>query len=304
MSNRETIASQQGSPLFSDVTPVHASWPYRLKRAAKFANSHRRIVVTASTILLLILIAIFAPLIAPHDPEFMDYSQPLAGPSADHLLGTDQFGRDVLTRVIYGARLSLQISFYAVTLAFIVGVSFGLVSAYFGSYAEMILMRLTDILLVIPGLILAIAVVAFIGASLANISAVIAIIYVPIFARLTFVVSRAVRNMAFVESARAIGANDARIILRAILPNALAPLIVQVSLSLGFAILTESGLSFLGVGVPPPAPSWGGQIAEARLTLAHHPLLAIWPSIVITTTILSFNILGDALRDLMDPRLR
>src|SRR6185369_5895485 len=194
---------------------------------------------------------------------------------------------------IYGARISLQISVYAVVFALIGGVAIGVISSYFGSWIDMILMRIMDVLLTFPALVLAITIAAYLGPSLQNIVLVIGIVYTPVFARLTYVVTRAIKPVEYVQAARALGASDARIIFKAILPNSLAPLIVQISLSLGFAILTESGLSFLGVGVPPPAPSWGSEIATARLTLRQAPLLVIFPSVVIGLAILSFNILGD-----------
>ena len=263
-----------------------------------------RIAISGAAILILALIGLLAPLLGPYDPEFMDSSLSLARPSAAHWLGTDQLGRDVLTRLIFGARLSLQISVYAVAFAFVFGVVIGVISSYFGSWIDTVLMRVVDVLLAFPALVLAITVAAYLGPSLRNIVLVIGIVYTPIFARLTYVVTRAIKPVEYVQAARALGASDARIIFRAILPNSLAPLIVQTSLSLGFAILTESGLSFLGVGVPPPAPSWGSEIANARLTLNQAPLLVVWPSIVIAIAILSFNILGDALRDVLDPRIR
>jgi peptide/nickel transport system permease protein len=263
-----------------------------------------RIVASGIVILLLILIAVFAPQISPYDPENMDSSLSLGPSSAAHWLGTDQLGRDELSRLIYGARLSLQISVFSVAFALIVGVAIGVVSSYFGSWIDMILMRIMDVLLTFPALVLAITIAAYLGPSLQNIVLVIGIVYTPVFARLTYVVTRAIKPVEYVQAARALGASHARIIFRAILPNSLAPLIVQVSLSLGFAILTESGLSFLGVGVPPPAPSWGSEIANARLTLNQAPFLVVWPSLVVACAILSFNILGDALRDLLDPRIR
>lgn len=265
---------------------------------------HPRLVISATMIGLLVLMALAAPLISHYDPNYMDFTLSLSPPSAEHWLGTDQLGRDVFSRLIFGARLSLQIATTSVALALGVGVSIGVVSAYAGSWPETILMRITDVLLVFPELVLAIAVAAYLGPSLINITLVIAIVYTPVFARLSFVVARSVSKTDYVEAERAIGASGARIIWRAILPNSWAPLIVQTSLSLGYAILTESGLSFLGVGVPPPAPSWGSQIAEARLTMSQAPLLVLWPSLIIATAILSFNILGDALRDLLDPRVR
>lgn len=282
--------------------------PARTRRAAPslFARALRepRIVVSGSVIALLTLTGLFAPLISPYDPELMDTSLSLAGPSAGHWLGTDQLGRDVVARLMFGAQLSLQISVYAVAFAVIVGVTTGVISSYFGSWIDTILMRVVDVLLAFPALVLAITVAAYLGPSLKNVVLVIGIVYTPVFARLTYVVTRAIKPVEYVQAARALGASHARIIFRAILPNSLAPLLVQISLSLGFAILTESGLSFLGVGVPPPAPSWGSEIAQARLTLNQAPLLVVWPSVVIACAILSFNILGDALRDLLDPRIR
>jgi peptide/nickel transport system permease protein len=263
-----------------------------------------RALVSGGVLVMLALVAVFAPLLSPYDPEFLDPSLSLAGPSGAHWLGTDQLGRDVLSRLIFGARISLQISLYAVAFAFVIGVLLGVLSAYFGSWLEMLVMRLVDVLLAFPALVLAITVAAFLGPSVTNIALVIGIVYMPLFARLAFVVSGATKHADYVQAARALGASDARIILRAILPNSLAPLIVQASLSLGFAILTESGLSFLGVGVPPPAPSWGSEIASARLTLDRSPLLVVWPSIALGLAILSLNMLGDALRDALDPRVR
>jgi peptide/nickel transport system permease protein len=282
--------------------------PSRVRPAARgfVAKALRepRIVASGTIILLLILVSFCAPLLSPYDPEFMDSSLSLGKASASHVLGTDQLGRDVISRLIYGARISLQVSFYAVAIAFICGVSIGVISSYFGSWIDTVLMRIVDVLLAFPALVLAITVAAYLGPSLRNIVLVIGIVYTPVFARLTYVVTRAIKPVEYVQAARALGASHPRIIFRAILPNSLAPLIVQVSLSLGFAILTESGLSFLGVGVPPPAPSWGSEIANARLTLNQAPLLVVWPSVVIAFAILSFNILGDALRDLLDPRIR
>jgi peptide/nickel transport system permease protein len=263
-----------------------------------------RIVVSAIVIVLLILVGLFAPLIAPYDPEHMDYMSPLSDPSRDHLMGTDQLGRDLLSRLIYGARLSLQISVYSVAIAFVLGVAIGVTSSFFGSWIDALLMRVVDILLAFPALVLAITVAAYLGPSLRNIALVIGIVYTPIFARLTYVVTRSIKQIEYVHAARAIGATPFRIITRVILPNSMAPLIVQITLSLGFAILTESGLSFLGLGVPPPAPSWGSEIAAARLTLDQAPLLVVWPSITIALAILSFNVIGDALRDHLDPRIR
>ncbi|MCA1645610.1 MAG: ABC transporter permease [Chloroflexi bacterium] len=263
-----------------------------------------RAVAAGGIVALLVLVAVLAPVVAPHDPESIDPNASLSGPSADHWLGADQLGRDVVSRLMFGARLSLQISIESVTFAALVGITLGVLSSYFGGWIELVAMRVVDVLLVFPALVLAITVAAYLGRSVQNIALVIGIVYMPIFARLAYSVTAVTCSAEFVQAARAMGASHGRIILRAILPNSLAPLIVQVSLSLGFAILAESGLSFLGVGVPPPATSWGAEIAGARLTLDQDPLLVVWPSVVLGLAILSFNLLGDALRDVLDPRIR
>jgi peptide/nickel transport system permease protein len=286
--------------------PVAATPDQPRARASTFNTllHEPRALVAGSIVLLLALIAILAPLLAPYDPEALDPGASLSGPSAAHLLGADQLGRDVLSRLMFGAQLSLQISIESVALASVIGIALGTLSSYFGRWLELIVMRVVDVLLAFPALVLAITVAAYLGRSVDHIALVIGIVYMPIFARLSYAVTSVTRRAEFVEAARALGASHGRIILRAILPNSLAPLIVQMSLSLGFAILAESGLSFLGVGVPPPATSWGAEIAGARLTLDKAPLLVVWPSVMLGLAILSFNVLGDALRDVLDPRTR
>jgi peptide/nickel transport system permease protein len=293
------------TPLARATVPDAPRPPRRTRPSTLQALLHDGRAVTAGTIVLLLaLIALLAPILASHDPEAIDPSASLSGPSADHWLGADQLGRDVISRLMFGARLSLQISVQSVALAALVGIACGVLSSYFGGWIELVVMRVVDVLLVFPALVLAITVAAYLGRSVGNIALVIGIVYMPIFARLAYSVTAVTRRAEFVQAARAMGASHARIILRAILPNSFAPLIVQVSLSLGFAILAESGLSFLGVGVPPPATSWGAEIAGARLTLDKAPLLVVWPSVVLGLAILSFNVLGDALRDVLDPRVR
>jgi ABC-type dipeptide/oligopeptide/nickel transport system permease subunit len=293
------------TPLVPVTVPHAPGQSRRARRSTLVALLHDGRAVTAGTIVLLLaLIALLAPILAPHDPEAIDPSASLSGPSAEHWLGADQLGRDVISRLMFGARLSLQISIQSVVLAALVGIALGVLSSYFGGWIELVVMRLVDVLLVFPALVLAITVAAYLGRSVGNIALVIGIVYMPIFARLAYSVTAVTRRAEFVQAARAMGASHPRIILRAILPNSFAPLIVQASLSLGFAILAESGLSFLGVGVPPPATSWGAEIAGARLTLDKDPLLVVWPSAVLGLAILSFNVLGDALRDVLDPRIR
>jgi peptide/nickel transport system permease protein len=292
-------------PVAVAARPAEPEQPRRAPERASTALLHDgRAVVAGSIVIILVLIALLAPLLAPYDPEAIDPSASLSGPSPDHWLGADQLGRDVLSRLMFGARLSLQISVESVALAAVVGITLGVLSSYFGGWLELVVMRIVDVLLVFPALVLAITVAAYLGPSVEHIALVIGIVYMPIFARLAYSVTAVTRRAEFVQAARALGASHARIIGRAILPNSLAPLIVQTSLSLGFAVLAESGLSFLGVGVPPPATSWGAEIAGARLTLDQDPLLVVWPSLLLGLAILSFNVLGDALRDVLDPRVR
>lgn len=263
-----------------------------------------RVIIGATVLLLLFLMALLAPLIAPGDPLRQHPRDRLAPPDATYPLGTDEFGRDLLSRLIYGSQVSLQVAFGSVALALLLGVALGLVGGYFGRGWETVTMRLMDVLLAFPPILLAIAVVAFLGPGVGNLIIVIGILYTPRFARLVHASTLSERTREYVEAARAMGARAPRILTRAILPNILAPIIVQVSLSLGFAILVESGLSFLGIGVRPPQPSWGLMIATGRGYMAQSVWPILWPSLAISLIILACNVLGDGLRDTLDPRLR
>ncbi|MHB8644728.1 MAG: ABC transporter permease [Thermomicrobiales bacterium] len=263
-----------------------------------------RIIIGATVLIIFFLMAIFAPLIATGDPLRQHPQQRLAPPSAVYPLGTDEFGRDLLSRLIYGSRVSLQVAFGSITLAVIAGVSLGLVGGFFGGAWETVTMRLMDVLLAFPPILLAIAVVAFLGPGVRNLVIVIGILYTPRFARLVHASTLSERTREYIEAAHAMGARAPRILMRGVLPNILAPIIVQVSLSLGFAILVESGLSFLGIGVHPPNPSWGLMIATGRGYMSQSIWSILWPSVAISLIILACNVLGDGLRDTLDPRLR
>lgn len=263
-----------------------------------------RVVIGGVVLLLFLLMALLAPVLAPGDPVRQHPQQRLASPSAVFPLGTDEFGRDLLSRLIYGSRVSLQVAFGSIALAVIAGVTLGLVGGYFGRAWETVTMRLMDVLLAFPPILLAIAVVAFLGPGVRNLVIVIGILYTPRFARLVHASTLSERTREYIEAARAMGARAPRILVRAILPNILAPIIVQVSLSLGFAILVESGLSFLGIGVRPPNPSWGLMIATGRGYMTQTVWPILWPSLAISFIILACNVLGDGLRDTLDPRLR
>lgn len=262
-----------------------------------------RILIPLIFLVALGVVSAVAPLIAPHDPTALK-GQPLLGPGSDYLLGTDDFGRDVLSRLIYAGRVSLGVAIGSVAIASIVGVTLGLMAGYFRGIPEFLIMRSMDLLLSFPTIVLAIAMVAFLGPSIRNLIIIIGVIYVPRFVRIVFGATLVMGDSDFVHASRVIGSSDARVLRTAILPNVMAPIFVQLSLSLGFAILVESGLSFLGLGAQPPTPSWGNMISQARPFMERYPHLLIFPSIVIGVTILMLNTLGDGLRDELDPRLR
>lgn len=249
------------------------------------------------------IITIAAPLFAPYSPTTL-LGMPLQEPGGDHLLGTDDFGRDYLSRLIYAGRVSFGVAVGSVTLATIAGVALGLIAGYARGILEIIIMRAMDILLSFPTIVLAIAMVAFLGPSIRNLIIIIGVIYTPRFVRIVYGSTLQIARAEYVEASRAIGSGHARILRTAILPNVMAPIFVQVSLSLGLAILVESGLSFLGLGAQPPTPTWGNMIADARPFMEMYPYLLIAPSVVIGLTILMLNTLGDGLRDSLDPRLK
>ena len=252
----------------------------------------------------LIVIALAAPLLSPYDPNVQDTSRRLEAPSKQHLLGLDDLGRDVLSRIIFGARVSLRVGFSVVLIASIVGIALGAISGYFGGWADTIIMRTTDILLAFPGILLAIALVAVLGPSLNNVILALAVIGWVGYARLVRGQVLKVREMEYVTAAKALGAKSPRVILRHVLPNVINPVIVMATLGLAGAILSEAALSFLGLGVQPPTPSWGAMLTAGRryLGLANH--LAIFPGAAIMAAVMGLNFLGDGLIDALDPKYR
>ncbi len=256
-------------------------------------------------IIVFIFAAIAAPLIAPYSPTKQQITNGLKPPSMEHLLGTDQLGRDILSRVIYGARASLEVGLVAVGIALIIGVAFGLAAGYWSnSWFEAIIMRAMDALLSFPALVLALALVAALGPSLEDAIIAISIVGIPAYARLTRGQVLSVKEREYVAAARTIGASDLRIILRHVLPNVTAPLIVQSSLGIAAAMLAEAALSFLGVGVRPPTPSWGEMLNAGRGYIEIDPWVIIAPGTAIFLAVLGFNFLGDGIRDVLDPTLR
>jgi len=248
--------------------------------------------------------ALMAPIISPHDPSAMTPHSLLAPPGGPYPLGTDQFGRDLLSRLLYGTRVSLAVSVASVAFALAGGGGIGVASGHYGGRVDAVLMRLMDVIFAFPAVLLAIAIMAAAGTALWTIIAAIAIVYTPQFARVSRASVLATRGLEYVEAAAALGAGTRRILARHILPNISAPVVVQTSLSLSLAILTESALSFLGLGTQPPTPSWGNMLAEARRLMTVAPWTAVFPGAAIALIVLGFNLLGDGLRDLLDPRLR
>jgi peptide/nickel transport system permease protein len=274
-------------------------------RPVELARAYPRVTAAAVLVALLFLVAVLAPLISPHDPIATEpdnsYLPPL---SPGHLFGTDELGRDLMSRTIWGARVSLPVAFVAVAVGLVIGGLIGLVCGYRGGVTDLLLMRLIDALLAFPGLILAVAIVAALGPSLTNAMIAIGIVAVPVYARLVRGQVLQLRQLEFVTATRSLGASPFRIVFRHLVPNLLNPVIVQVSLSAGFAILAEATLSFLGLGAQVPTPDWGQMINSGTRFLANDPWLAIVPGLAISVTVYSFNWLGDSLRDALDPRLR
>ncbi len=275
-----------------------------LRRARRLAA--RSPVGTGALVVLLLFAfaALAAPAIAPANPNVQDYSALLARPSTVHLMGTDQVGRDLLSRVIYGTRVSMALGLVSVGFALVIGTPVGLIGGYLGGMVDNVLMRIVDAVIAFPSIILALAIVAVLKPSLFNVMLAIGITFVPLFARLVRSQVLSLRESDFVSAARATGASDLRIITRDILPNSLSPIIVQATLAVGFAVLAEASLSYLGVGVQPPTPSWGSSINQGANLLQRAPWLSIFPGLAILVLVLALNLFGDALRDQLDPRLR
>jgi|SRR5690625_3403596 len=249
-----------------------------------------------------VLLAVFAPFITPYSPTEVDFSKLRAGPSAEHWLGTDELGRDTLTRVLYGARTSLSVGLASVVVAALVGSVLGMIAGYAGGWPDEIIMRIMDAMLALPFLVLAIALAAILGPNLQNTITAIAVVSVPPFARITRGQVLSERGRDYVQAAYSLGARSTRTLFGHILPNILGVIIVQSSLALVTAVLAESSLSFLGLGVQPPAPSWGGMLNSARGYLGTQPWMALAPGTAIFLAVLALNLIGDGLRDALDPK--
>lgn len=259
-------------------------------------------------ILFIILMAFIGPWILTTFTDFRpnqtDLANKLQGPSAAHWFGTDSYGRDIFTRVIFGTRLTLYVGFFSVFIGGVIGVLFGIISGYYGGRIDTIIMRLMDVLLAFPGILLALAIVAVLGGSLTNVIIAVGIFSVPAFARVVRGSTLSVRKLEYIDAVRALGASDFRIIFKHVLPNILSPIIVQASLRIATAILTGAGLAFLGLGAQPPAPEWGAMLNEGRQYMYEAGHVALFPGLMIVLVVLAFNIFGDGVRDALDPKMK
>lgn len=292
-------ASISPAPIQPDVpvrTPMREFWrKFRKQKLAMWAGVF---------VLLLILVAIFAPLITPYDAEnYFDYDFLNSPPSWIHWMGVDSLGRDIFSRVLMGSRISLAAGFVSVAMGALVGTVMGLLAGYYEGWWDRITMRISDVLLAFPGILLAIGVVALLGSSMVNVIIAVAVFSVPAFARLVRGSTLAIKSMTYIEAMRSIGASDAVIIFRHILPGTISPIVVYGTMRIGTSIITAASLSFLGMGAQPPTPEWGAMLNEARSDMLLAPHVAIFPALAIFLTVLAFNLLGDGLRDALDPKI-
>ena len=277
------------------LSPFKLAWRNFIKR--------RLGVVGSSMVVVLIFVAIFGSVLTPYDPLEMHPKDSLKPPCSKYLLGTDRFGRDQLSRLIYGARVSMAVSFSSIAMSAILGVFIGLISGYYGGLLDNIIMRCLDVIFAFPLILLAMVLVAMLGPSMQNLVFAISFIYSAIFARIVRGSVLSIKEKEFVEGIRSAGARDYQIIFFFILPNILSPVIVQATFNLSLVIMIEAALSFLGLGVQPPMPSWGGMLNESRRFMELGPWLTVFPGLAIMFSVLAFNTMGDALRDALDPRL-
>jgi peptide/nickel transport system permease protein len=268
------------------------------------ALRNRLVVFGAGIVAVIVVLALFAGAVTPYDPTEMKVVDALKAPSAAHPFGTDRFGRDVLSRTIHGSRIALGVALSSITLAFVLGTLLGVIGGYAGGWPDLAIGRTMDVLFSFPTLILAIGIAAMLGPGLDNAALAIAVVYAPLFSRVARGPVIAERAKDYVSAALALGAGPLRTAFRHILPNVMAPLIVQVSIGLAYAILTEAALSYLGLGTQPPAPSWGSMLNEGRTYLETAPWMSVFPGVAIMLAVLGFNLLGDGLREVLDPQLR
>jgi peptide/nickel transport system permease protein len=295
-----TLGIPSPSPATARLRPQAGPW----RRAWRKLGRNRIAMLGLATVLFFVLLAVFAPWIAPNDPIATSWGAIRKAPSSAYWFGTDELGRDVLSRVVWGTRASLMAGVVSVTISLVLGVVIGMIAGFFGGLTDNIISRITDAFLACPFLILAIALAAFLGPSLTNAMIAIGVSAAPIFVRLTRAQVINIKVEDYVEAARAVGCSPLRIAISHILPNITAPVIVQSTLAIAAAVIAEASLSFLGLGQQPPAPSWGSMLNTAKNFMDSAPWMAIWPGLAIFVLVLAFNLLGDGLRDALDPRHR
>ena len=280
------------------------------KKKSSFGEIWRRLkknkaaMISLFVIIIVIIVAVLAPVIAPYPYDQTDYSASYASPGRAHLLGTDKLGRDILSRLIYGANQSLQLGVVATVIASVIGILIGAIAGYYGGWTDNLIMRALDIYQSIPMFLMCVTLAAMMGPSLLNAIIAIGIAMIPVPARLMRSSILTVREQEYIEAAKLVNASSSRIILKHIIPNAIAPMIVNITMSIGMNILAGAGLSFIGLGAQPPIPEWGALVSDARSVIREHGTLALYPGVCIMITVLAFNLLGDGLRDALDPRLK
>jgi glutathione transport system permease protein len=296
----ETIVAIAATSVATQNTRVRTPWTEFWR---KFKKQHVAVVALVF-VLLLVLVAVCAPLIAPYDAEnFFDYDKLNDGPSWQHWLGVDPLGRDIFSRILVGARISLAAGFASVAIGGVIGTALGLLAGYYEGWWDRIVMRISDVLFAFPGILLALGVVAILGSSMVNVVVAVSVFSVPAFARLVRGNTLVLKQMTYVEAVRSIGASDWTIIMRHILPGTISSIVVYFTMRLGTSIITAASLSFLGMGAQPPTPEWGAMLNEARADMVNAPHVALFPSMAIFLTVLAFNLLGDGLRDALDPKI-
>lgn len=297
MMNPDATSTAQ-IPITSEETHFESGFTLAFRQLIR----NRAATVSLFILVTLSLLAMLAPMVVPHDPTIIDLDNKLSPPSSSHWMGTDYFGRDVFARMIYGARVSLVVGLAVVAFTMAFGVPIGLIAGFIGGRVDNALMRLMDAFLTFPPLLLGIAVVGLLGANVATITIALGVVQIPVLARVVRGSTLSVREETYITATRALGANPWRIVLRHVLRNVLSPLVVQVTIMYSAAIVAEASLSFLGLGIQPPSPSWGRDLSEARRYMADAPWLFLSPTILIILSVMAINFLGDGLRDALDPR--